>query len=96
MLLFVPAGVDDEDEVVSEEEGSFKDAEEEPQNRSEDSDEILDGGGTDVAGLASNDTSVSFWPFFIKILNLSDRLFELTTLSITSHQVLRYFLDAVR
>ena len=61
--FLLPAGVDDEDEVVSEEEGSFKDAEEEPQNRSEDSDEILDGGGSDVAGLASNDTFVSFWVF---------------------------------
>ena len=46
MSLFVPAGVDDEDEVSSDgdEEGSFKDAEEEPQIQSEDSDAILDGG----------------------------------------------------
>ena len=62
MSLFVPAGVDDEDEVSSDgdEEGSFKDAEEEPQIQSEDSDAILDGGS---AGLVTYETFVSFWSF---------------------------------
>ena len=69
MSLFVPDGVDDEDEASSdgEDEESFKDAEEEPQIQSEDSNAILDGGS---AGLVTHETFVFVFCLFLKeILN---------------------------